>query len=76
MSGTEPIVEIGFVIVKPNGSPWDEYLYPSREAAERIAGLIDPILTVWPSRRIRSVRKANEMEIRGWTDLIIDRGGE
>lgn len=76
MSSMKPIVEIGFVIVKPSGGVWDEYLYPSREDAERMAGVAQQGLTVHSARRVHSLRKINSTSVKGWTDLIIDRGDE
>ena len=70
-----PQVERGFVIVKPDGKPWDEYLYPSRDAAERLARL-NSGLRVFPARRVRSLRKTTGTTATGRTELIIERGDE
>lgn len=66
-------VEHGFIITKPDGKPWDEYLYPSREAAERIA-MFNSTLCVYPARRIFSLRQTSGTTAVGHRDLIIDRG--
>jgi hypothetical protein len=68
-----PQVEHGFVIVKPDGKPWDEYLYPSREAAERLARF-NSELRLFPARRVRSLRQTPGTTVTGRTELIIDRG--
>ncbi|MGN6304849.1 MAG: hypothetical protein ACTHNH_08540 [Mesorhizobium sp.] len=68
-----PQVEHGFIITKPDGRPWDEYLYPTREAAERIA-MFNSTLRVYPARRVFSLRQATATTVTGRRDLIIDRG--
>lgn len=68
----KPTVEHGFIITKPDGRPWDEYLYPTRETAERLAKL-NSSLRMFPARRIHSLRRVNETTAKGWTDLVIDR---
>jgi hypothetical protein len=68
-----PPVEHGFIITKPDGKPWDEYLYPSREAAERIA-MFNTTLRVYPARRVFSLRQTSGTTMTGRKELIIDRG--
>ncbi len=68
-------VEHGFVIVKPDGRVWDEYLYPTREAAERVA-MFNSELRVFPARRVDSLRKATTTTLAVRSELIIDRGEE
>ena len=68
-----PQVERGFVIVKPDGKPWDEYLYPSREAAEALARF-NSGLRVFPARRVFSLRRNNGATVSARSELIIDRG--
>lgn len=68
-----PEVQQGFIITKPDGKPWDEYLHPSRENAERIARF-DQKLAVCPARRVFSLRQTNGTTAVVQRDLIIDRG--
>jgi len=68
-----PEVEHGFIITKPDGKPWDEYLYPTREAAGRIA-MFNSMLRVYPARRVFSLRQTSGTTAVGHCDLIIDRG--
>ncbi len=69
----KPQVEHGFAIVKPDGRAWDEYLYPTKEAAERVA-MFNSALRVYPARRVFSLRRATTTTLSGRKDLIIDRG--
>lgn len=68
----KPFVEHGFVIVKPDRRVWDEYLYPSREAAERMA-MFNASLSVFPARRVSYLRQMTGTTAALKTDLIIDR---
>ena len=68
----KPQVEHGFVITKPDGRVWDAYLYPSREAAERVAKF-NSELRVYPSRRVFSLRRASSTTVTSRSELIIDR---
>jgi hypothetical protein len=71
---TSQRVESGFVIVKPDGCPWDEYLYPTKGAAERVASYHGK-LSVFPARRVFSMRQVSGTMVTVRKELIIDRGG-
>lgn len=71
-----PQVEHGFIITKPDGKPWDEYLYPTKESAERLAKNFNATLQVFPARRVFSLRQTSGTTAVGHRDLIIDRGDE
>lgn len=68
----KPFVEHGFIIVKPDGRVWDEYLYPTREGAEHMAKF-NSTLSVFPARRVHSLRQQTTTTVVGRTELIIDR---
>lgn len=68
----KPFVEHGFIIVKPSGGVWDEYLYPSRDGAEQMAKL-NSSLNVFPAKRVTYLRQTTTTTAALKTDLIIDR---
>lgn len=67
-----PVVEHGFIITKPDGSPWDEYLYPTKDAAERIASF-NGKFEVFPARRVSSLKLTSGTTVGIRKELIIDR---
>lgn len=66
-------IEHGFAILKPDGRLWDDYLYPTRQAADRMA-MFNTSLRVFPARRVFGLVGANTMTLRGRATIIVDRG--
>lgn len=69
----KPSVEHGFAIIKPDGRLWDDYLYPTKKAADRMA-MFNTSLRVFPARRVSAPARPNSTTVRGRASIIVDRG--
>jgi len=66
-------VEHGFAILKPDGRLWDNYLYPTKQAADRMA-MFNTSLRAFPARRVFGLVGSNCATLRGRASIIVDRG--
>jgi hypothetical protein len=68
-----PVVEHGFVIVRPNGRLLDKHLYQDRAAADHMVTTLYPGHIVKPARRVTSWRKSGGMTLTTrQPEIIID----